>query len=69
LEPHPGDRGSIILETVGASSYRHKDPHPGYKGILILKTEGASSWRQREPHPGDIESQYSGDIGILILET
>jgi len=45
MEPHPGDIGSIILETLEDLAYR---------GSLILETEGASSWTHREPHPGDI---------------
>jgi hypothetical protein len=76
MEHHPGEKGSFILDTEGASSWRHREPHPGYRrslimenresnpgdiGRLSLETEGASSWRQRAPHPGD--------IGSHILET
>jgi hypothetical protein len=38
MEPHPGDIGSLTLETKGASSRIQREPHPDYRGSLILET-------------------------------
>jgi len=48
-EHHPGDRGSLVLDSEGASSWRRRVPNPGDIGSLtpgdigslILETEGA----------------------------
>jgi hypothetical protein len=37
-QPSPGDKGSLILETKGASSWRHKEPNLGFRASLILET-------------------------------
>jgi hypothetical protein len=38
MEPHPGDIGSLILDTEGASSWKQMEPHPGDIGSFILET-------------------------------
>jgi hypothetical protein len=38
MEPHPEEIGSLILDTEGASSWRHREPHLGDIGGLILET-------------------------------
>jgi hypothetical protein len=69
-ELHPLDKGSLILVTWGARSWRHGEPY--------------MYWRQKEPHLLDMESlireawraifwrqkeHHSLDTGSLILET
>jgi hypothetical protein len=59
LEPeelHPLDKGSLILETWVARSWRHEEPYSKDPGSLVFKTWKASSRRHGEPYSGDRKS-------------